>query len=294
MKDEMLELDDEAWRRLRDRLTGLDDEEYLWEPAPVCWTLHPRPDGSCLGDWGLIGPDGSAPFTTIAWRMSHLIELMAGARIPACLGLDGAALIDPPLQATATDAMRVVAAAHDSWRDCVERADESELTAAMGPVAGMYADYTRIAFILHILDEVIHHGAEVGVLRDLFAATRPEDPFVVACLASRPDLEAVKATSSSDVDGLRQRHPDLLVRAAALGRWPSVLALLDLGFPQAAANGYSALHYAAGSNNAVMARVLVERGADLTLEDPTYRSTPLGWADHLGRAEAGNYLRSIG
>src|SRR6266511_4211947 len=27
---------------LYERLAGLTDEEYLWEPAPSCWSLRPR------------------------------------------------------------------------------------------------------------------------------------------------------------------------------------------------------------------------------------------------------------
>jgi hypothetical protein len=40
----------------------------------------------------------------------------------------------------------------------------------MGDVAGPYAEYDGTSFALHILDELIHHGAEVGVLRDLYRA----------------------------------------------------------------------------------------------------------------------------
>ena len=48
---------------------------------------------------------------------------------------------------------------------------ESSLAEPIGPVGGPYADSTRRAFVLHVLDELIHHGAEVALVRDLWAAT---------------------------------------------------------------------------------------------------------------------------
>lgn len=34
---------------------------------------------------------------------------------------------------------------------------------------GLYAESDTVDLVLHALDEVIHHGAEVGLLRDLYA-----------------------------------------------------------------------------------------------------------------------------
>ncbi|MEW2164904.1 DinB family protein [Streptomyces sp. NPDC007084] len=38
----LLEQFDKAREAARVRLTGLGDEEYLWEPVPGCWSLRPR------------------------------------------------------------------------------------------------------------------------------------------------------------------------------------------------------------------------------------------------------------
>jgi DinB superfamily len=68
---------------IRTGLAGLSDEEYLWEPVEGCWSVRPRaeqltgPDEHRPeGDWGLDieYPDPApAPFTTIAWRLVHMI-----------------------------------------------------------------------------------------------------------------------------------------------------------------------------------------------------------------------------
>ena len=50
--------------------------------------------------------------------------------------------------------------------------------------------------------------------------------------------------------------------------------------------GVTALHLAAQSNQAAMVELLLERGADPSIEDALYRATPLGWARHSNAREA--------
>ena len=58
----------------------------------------------------------------------------------------------------------------------------ADLAAPCGPAEGPYADYPKAALVLHIHREVIHHGAEVSLLRDLYrrrgsaTAAGPEVP----------------------------------------------------------------------------------------------------------------------
>src|SRR5690606_21876296 len=67
--------------QLRKRLDGLTDEEYFWEPVPGCWSVRPRGTGTApvqVGagemtiDFAFPQPT-PAPFTTIAWRLGHVI-----------------------------------------------------------------------------------------------------------------------------------------------------------------------------------------------------------------------------
>jgi hypothetical protein len=60
------------WRRqLRQRLDGLSDDEYFWEPVRGCRTVHR--EGTV--DFAWPPPPGPAPFTTIAWRLAHGAEI---------------------------------------------------------------------------------------------------------------------------------------------------------------------------------------------------------------------------
>jgi hypothetical protein len=34
---------DYVWSRIRERLDGLTEEEYLWEPVPGCWSVRAVP-----------------------------------------------------------------------------------------------------------------------------------------------------------------------------------------------------------------------------------------------------------
>jgi DinB superfamily len=64
---------DEVYDRLRWRLEGLTDDEYFWEPAPGCWTVHRDPAGAWVVDYAEPDPD-PPPFTTLGWRLVHLAD----------------------------------------------------------------------------------------------------------------------------------------------------------------------------------------------------------------------------
>ena len=48
--------------------------------------------------------------------------------------------------------------------------DAAALARPCGPAEGPFAAYPMAALVLHINREVIHHGAEVALLRDLYRA----------------------------------------------------------------------------------------------------------------------------
>ena len=64
VQHDLVELSEHVWSRTAARLEWLEDDEYLWEPAPVCWSIRPDEDGVWRMDEGPVA--GDAPFTTIA------------------------------------------------------------------------------------------------------------------------------------------------------------------------------------------------------------------------------------
>jgi hypothetical protein len=96
VKQNLVSLSDYSFQRTRVRLEGLTDDEYLWEPVPDCWTIRLQPDGRYRADWAVpLSPTG--PFTTIAWRLWHLINCYGAERNAAWLNLgDGHGDIPAP------------------------------------------------------------------------------------------------------------------------------------------------------------------------------------------------------
>jgi DinB family protein len=156
--------------QLRPRLDGLSDAEYFWCPVLNCWTVHP--DGSI--DFTFPEPE-PAPFTTIAWRLAHVIVGVLAMRNHSHFGGPPADYHSWQYATDAATALRQLDDAYDKWTAGVRALDDDELNRPCGPAEGPYADYPFSALILHINREMIHHGAEIACIRDLYANS-PDKP----------------------------------------------------------------------------------------------------------------------
>jgi hypothetical protein len=166
---DILALSDYVYQRTRRRLAGLTDHEYFWEPVPGCCTVRRTQSGDYRAD----DPHraGNASFTTIAWRLWHLIENYGAKRQPQWLGVErppGGFERGDPAPPTAAQAITVLDRAHDFWRGVLQELPAASWWEPLGPIAGEYAESSKASLVLHHLDEQIHHGAELGVLRDLY------------------------------------------------------------------------------------------------------------------------------
>lgn len=164
-------------QQLRPRLDGLTDEEYLWEPTPGAWNLHPRGQGhtEMAGGSGELTIDFAypeptpAPVTTIAWRLAHIIVGVLGARVHGHFGGPEADYQSFDYAGTADAALAQLDEAYAAWVSGVQGWDEEGLMVPCGPSEGQWAELPRADLVLHINRELIHHGAEVALLRDLYA-----------------------------------------------------------------------------------------------------------------------------
>ena len=139
--EDLAEFSDYAWNRLRARLDGLTDDEYFWEPS----------------------------VTTMVWRLTHVRDMLAEERNFTWLGVpvpDSRPIGSPT---SAADALAQLAEAYALWRKALSETED--LSTSVGRIAGPFGDSTRRAFVHHVLDELIHHGAEIALLRDLYGAT---------------------------------------------------------------------------------------------------------------------------
>jgi DinB superfamily len=150
--------------QLRPRLDGLTDDEYFWCPVSNCWTVHP--EGAV--DFEYPAPE-PAPFTTIAWRLAHVIIGVLAMRNHSHFGGPPADYQNWEYATDAATALRQLDDAYEKWIAGVRALDDDELDRACGPDEGPYAEYPFIALVLHINREMIHHGAEIACIRDLYA-----------------------------------------------------------------------------------------------------------------------------
>ena len=164
---------------LRPRLEGLSDEEYFWEPVEGCWSLRRREDGHYALD-GQWPPPVLPPVTTIAWRLVHIGAGCLSNRASAFFG-DGSVPADADmfdrrhvptaLPAGAAEGIAFLEQAYQRWHDGIAALDDAGLRAPLGPRGAQFDAEPMAGLILHINREVMHHGAEIGLLRDLYRAT---------------------------------------------------------------------------------------------------------------------------
>ncbi len=163
--------------QLRPRLDGLTDEEYLWEPTPGAWNVHRRGEGTTeiQGGSGELTIDFAhpeptpAPLTTIAWRLAHVIVGVLGARVHSHFGGPEADYLTFDYAGTADGALAQLDEGYAAWLTGVRGWADDELAQPCGPAEGPWAEASRAELVLHINRELIHHGAEIALLRDLFA-----------------------------------------------------------------------------------------------------------------------------
>ena len=155
---------------LHPRLAGLTDDEYFWEPVPGCWSIRQIGDGSYAGDWAWPPPE-PPPFTTIAWRLAHIAGPVLGFRASSHFGDGSLRLETMRWPGSAAEALALLESSYAAWKSGVDALDEDALARPVGPAEGPFAEYPMASLILHINREVIHHGAEVALLRDLYRDT---------------------------------------------------------------------------------------------------------------------------
>jgi hypothetical protein len=168
LTEQLAEQLDWHWRsQLRPRLDGLTDEEYFWEPVPGMWSIRPAGDGRFTGDY--TSPEPSPPpATTIAWLMAHVIVADLGARAASHFGAPPADYYTWPYAGTADEALRQLDTVYAVWNAGVRGLSASDLERPCGSAEGEWADAPMLQLVLHINREVIHHGAEMARLRDLY------------------------------------------------------------------------------------------------------------------------------
>jgi DinB superfamily len=178
LNDLLVDQIDWHWRNLlRPRLEGLSDEEYFWEPVPECWSVRPRGTGSApvqagsgdfTVDFAFPEPD-PPPVTTIAWRLAHVIVGILAIRNAGHFGRTATDYGSFEYAGAANEALAQLDQEYAHWIEGVRALDAEGLQRPCGPAEDPWGDRPMAALVLHINRELIHHGAEIALLRDLYA-----------------------------------------------------------------------------------------------------------------------------
>ena len=185
----LLEQFDWACMRLINRMLGPDvdsgngmpvavaamtDDEYLWEPVPGCWTVRPRPaDGSGPGtaaftvDFAWPEP-APPPVTTIAWRLAHINVGVLGMRVAGQFGGAPCSYETYPYPGTAKEALGQLDSVYHLWISGLRGLSADDLGRPCGPSEQYFPDAPLAQLVLHINREMLHHLAEIALLRDLY------------------------------------------------------------------------------------------------------------------------------
>ncbi|MEU4598534.1 DinB family protein [Nocardia sp. NPDC023988] len=62
---------DLVWSLFEYHLERLHEEDFLWEPSALCWTMREDPAGGWVADWANTEPD-PIPVPTIGWLTWHI------------------------------------------------------------------------------------------------------------------------------------------------------------------------------------------------------------------------------
>ena len=181
---------------------GLTDDELFWEPFTTTWSIRRRAEcrtpnpfgaGEWVADFAIPEPT-PVPVTTIAWLYWHVgsvpgrlcdIDFLGGTRTVAS-GWTSPYLTHHPMFTCASEAVNALREGWQRLRGAIERSDDDHLGvetagytyAAEPPRGGLCVvgppgpTCSAVHVVAGVLNEVGHHGAQIGALRDMYAWRR--------------------------------------------------------------------------------------------------------------------------
>lgn len=143
--------------------------------------------------------------------------------------------------------------------------------------------FARREGLREIADLLLRHGAVPNE-----PVVSEQEHFLDACF--RLDLNAVHAQLARHPEYLQS--PEAIFAAARKDRADVVALLLDLGVPMEIEGEHKQrpLHEAAANNSLRVARLLIERGAQIDPIEGTWGAAPIGWAAHGDHIEMVEFL----
>jgi hypothetical protein len=160
---------DETYARLRDRLVGLTDDEFFWQPAPNSWTIYENKPGHWTYHYAIPSPN-PAPTTTIGWQLVHLATTKRMYHEWA-FGAARMTFADITIPHSANAAVDLLDEGQRLLREALSGSSELQLDEPRKTNWGETWPVWRIFWVM--IDHDALHGGMIGGLRDLFFWTHP-------------------------------------------------------------------------------------------------------------------------
>ncbi|WP_206715317.1 DinB family protein [Cellulosimicrobium arenosum] len=167
-----------SWLELADRLATVTQDELEWEPGPGALRVVRRgtertPRTLGPGEWVMEWPEGadSPQPRTIAWLVAHLTEAYLerwewtfGAHERRRDSVEFSGEVGPAVAGLRHEV--------DRWRVGVDAlGDDEAFTVGLSQATPIDAQSPFVHLVAHMNRELVHHGAEIMVLQDLYRAT---------------------------------------------------------------------------------------------------------------------------
>lgn len=164
---------------LLERLDGLTDEEYLWEPSANVWTVRPGDAGSRPDVYGWPPNSEPAPPRTIAWSMGHLgsTGFLRADYLDGEHRLTGGDLEWPR---TAVEGVRFLRDGFAQWRGMLQSKTDDDLD-TVGRSAfphGLDPTLPLLDIVWWMNRELIFHSGEIWLMRDLYPALGGQEGYL--------------------------------------------------------------------------------------------------------------------
>lgn len=164
---------EDAYDRVRERVEGLSDAEYFWEPAPGCWRVFfDERSGRWDHDYAEPDPD-PAPLTTIGWRLAHIATCKVMYHEWA-FGRRELTWLTIPTPGSSRAAIEMLEEGHGHLVADLQTLAEADLDRPA--LTNWGEEWPMWRIFLTMIDHDVHHGAEIGALRDLYRATGGSGP----------------------------------------------------------------------------------------------------------------------
>ncbi|MDO0976758.1 DinB family protein [Mycolicibacterium frederiksbergense] len=153
---------DLAWALTDLHLSALSDDDFLWEPTDLVWTMRMDDTGRWCPDWAETEPE-PIPVPTIGWISWHIVFWWSSA-LDAVTGRP----LRPPAETAwpgPADAVPAIRALHAQWRAVLARLSPPDLDAPCAFPWGSAAERTVADTVLWLNIELAKNGSEIGLLR---------------------------------------------------------------------------------------------------------------------------------